>query len=138
MEQQSPLEGTTGPDLTQDVADFQRKFDQHYDGPPRLLDDQTLEFRINFMIEEIQEYCAAVDEDYMEGQLDGLVDLVYVAIGTALLHGFDFKEAWRRVHERNMQKVKVAKASDSKRGYAFDIVKPEGWTAPDLSDLVKP
>jgi len=71
----------------------------------------------------------------MEQQLDALVDLVYVALGTAVLSGFDFEEAWRRVHRANMLKVKPRKGQYTKRRSAFDIVKPPGWQAPDLSDL---
>jgi len=36
-----------------------------------------------------------------------------------------------------MKKVRAATdGSDSKRGSSLDVVKPEGWIAPDLSDLV--
>jgi hypothetical protein len=38
-----------------------------------------------------------------------------------------------------MKKVKALRDEESTRGVAaFDVVKPEGWTAPDLSDLVLP
>jgi len=68
-------------------------------------------------------------------QLDALVDLAYVVLGTAFMHGFDFNEAWRRVHAANMQKVRATSPDVSKRNSSLDVVKPEGWTPPDLSDL---
>lgn len=55
----------------------------------------------------------------------------------ALGCGFNFREAWRRVHEANMGKVRARRAQDSTRGSVFDVVKPPGWVAPDLSDLVR-
>lgn len=56
----------------------------------------------------------------------------------AFSHDFQpiFREAWDRVHRANMAKVRAERASDSKRGSSFDVVKPEGWQAPDLGDLV--
>lgn len=65
-----------------------------------------------------------------------LVDLSYGCMKTAGQLNWDFIEAWRRVHHANMQKVRVERIEDSKRGSVFDIVKPSGWVAPDLSDLV--
>jgi predicted HAD superfamily Cof-like phosphohydrolase len=73
----------------------------------------------------------------MEQQLDALVDLVYVALGTAVIQGFDFEEAWRRVHAANMLKTKYSKTNPGKRNSRYDVVKPVGWVRPDLSDLVK-
>ncbi len=74
---------------------------------------------------------------HMEKALDGLVDLVYVALGTAWLMGLDFPEAWRRVHAANMQKVRAQRKEESARGTTFDVVKPAGWQPPNLSDLVR-
>jgi predicted HAD superfamily Cof-like phosphohydrolase len=88
------------------------------------------------MTEELEEYYDAWNDSDMPGQLDALVDLVYVALGTAHMQGFDFNEAWRRVHDANMQKVRAQNADESKRGSALDVVKPEGWKPADLSDLV--
>lgn len=123
--------------MTQDIALFHEKFNLEYEGPPRLLAQDLHAFRSNFMEEELAEYCKAYAEQDLEGQLDALVDLVYVALGTAYLHGFDFNEAWRRVQHANMQKVRAQTSSDSKRGSMHDVVKPKGWRPPDLSDLVK-
>lgn len=120
-------------DLVKDIVQFHQKFDLNSPDKPSQLSTELLKFRIKFMREELNEY---VKSSGLEGKLDALVDLVYVAIGTAYLHGFDFNEAWRRVHEANMKKVRAQSADESKRGTSFDVVKPEGWTAPDLSDLV--
>ncbi len=70
-------------------------------------------------------------------KFDALIDLVYVALGTAYLHGFPFDLGWRRVHEANMKKVRATNAAQSARNSTHDVVKPPGWTAPTLDDLVK-
>jgi hypothetical protein len=96
--------------------------------------------------------------------LDALVDLQVVLLGTIQLLGFFsttpsiiipgmvgdeykdnagqvkhsvFEEAYLRVWIANMKKVRCESAEDSKRGFAIDLKKPEGWTPPVLVDLVQ-
>ena len=136
-----------------DIKDFHEKFGLGYDGPPTTSTRELHDYRTRFMEEELDEYEKAFMEGDLEGQLDGLVDLLYVLLGTALMHGFladegpkhdspllssRFEEAWNRVHAANMKKERVERADQSKRGTIYDVIKPEGWTPPDLSDLVKP
>jgi predicted HAD superfamily Cof-like phosphohydrolase len=125
-------------DPVYDIVEFHRKFGQAYDGPPRFLPDDLHSFREKFMKEELQEYIDGVIVDDKARQLDALVDLVYVALGTAYLHGFDFREAWRRVHRANMSKVLANPEGDTRshRDVKYDIVKPEGWVPPNHDDLV--
>jgi predicted HAD superfamily Cof-like phosphohydrolase len=137
---------------TLDIQQFHERFGLDYDGKPRELPDDLRKFRIQFLAEELCEYVglkgtpkdlvASVlrDHDFkpqLEDQLDALVDLVYVALGTAYLHGFTFDEAWRLVHTANMRKVRVTRAIDSSRNSVYDVCKPDGWKAPDLSHLVR-
>jgi predicted HAD superfamily Cof-like phosphohydrolase len=140
-------------DLMADIAAFHKKFSLEYDGPPRQLPTDLLNFRVKFLKEELREYeddanaCAchlltdktdhANTTHLLEKQLDALVDLVYVALGTAYLQGFDFNEAWRRVQDANMAKVRAFREADSKRGSTYDVVKPEGWEPPSHTDLVE-
>jgi len=124
-------------DLFKDIKDFHEKFALKYEDKPRTLPNELRVFRIDFMDEEINEYAMASAQKNLHDQLDALVDLVYVALGTAYMQGFDFNEAWRRVHEANMKKVRAVDVKDSKRKSVYDVVKPAGWVAPDLSDLVK-
>lgn len=122
--------------LFQAIQEFHEKFELPAAESPKPLNAELFEFRKGFMHEELEEYCIAFLDEDLEGQLDALVDLVYVALGTAYMQGFDFNEAFRRVHEANMAKVRAKTADESKRGTAYDVVKPEGWTPPNLSDLV--
>lgn len=121
-------------DFMADIAAFHEKYGIAYNGPPRRLPSDLGDFRGQFLREEADEYVAAFTD---AEKLDAIVDLIYVAVGTAYLHGYDINEAWRRVHAANMRKVRAqADGSDSKRGSSHDVVKPAGWTPPDLNDLV--
>lgn len=118
-----------------DILEFHSKFQLPVPLRPTRLGKALRKFRVKFLQEEFDEYKSALRKGDMEQQLDALVDLVYVALGTAVMSGFDFEEAWRRVHRANMLKVKPRKGQYTKRRSAFDIIKPPGWQAPDLSDL---
>lgn len=139
-------------DPVADVAEFHKKFDIEYKGPPRFLPDDLSDFRSDFLSEELREYndhhlgawtlsrpgnSPEIVEEALENQLDALCDLMYVALGNSHLQGFDFREAWRRVHAANMTKVRAQSAADSKRGSAFDVIKPPGFVPPSHIDLVK-
>ena len=123
-------------DPFQAIKEFHEKFGLTGPTSPSLLNGEMSDFRIQFMNEEWEEYVDAAATDDLESMLDALVDLVYVALGTAYLHGFDFNEAFRRVHNANMEKVRAESENDSKRGTTYDVVKPDGWNPPFLGDLV--
>ena len=120
-----------------DIVDFHRKFGLEYVGPPRALVPDMSEFRIKFLQEELDEYKQAVKDCDLEKQCDSLIDLVYVALGTAHLQGFPFQAGWQRVQDANMAKVRGTKRT-SPRGSTYDVVKPRGWIPPSLTDLVTP
>lgn len=140
-----------GVNIAKDIEDFHHKFDLRYDGDPRALPGGMATFRQGFLSEELREYMQAslnVNEAirakddgeitfFLEQQLDALVDLVYVAVGTSYLHGFDFNVAWHRVHRANMAKVRASDASQSKRASPLDVVKPEDWQPPSHKDMVE-
>lgn len=97
--------------------------------------EEEKQFRITAMQEELDEYAEA---NTKEDELDALVDLVVFALGTAERQDMldVFEEAFHRVMNANCAKEVGA---NKKRGsFAIDLVKPEGWVAPDLSDLVAP
>ena len=118
-----------------DIEDFHEKFELKYRDYPRALSVDEKNFRIVCLREEIDEYASAQN---LEEELDALVDLVYFAFGTSYRHGFDFAAAWKRVHAANMEKRLATHKKDSKRNFELDVVKPKGWVAPDLTDIVYP
>jgi predicted HAD superfamily Cof-like phosphohydrolase len=144
-------------DFIGDIEAFHQKFGLEYVGKPRILPSDLFDFRSRFIDEELQEWreeqaglvVALTSDDGhpdhrrvalgLHQQLDALVDLTYVVLGAAYLQFGPtiFREAWRRVQAANMAKVRAERAEDSKRGSAFDVVKPAGWEPPDHHDLVK-
>lgn len=127
-------------DMLLDIAAFHTKFEIPRAAQPTLLPIEDMGFRISFLFEEMQEMVDAFEQDDLEGQFDALIDLVYVALGTAWMLGLPFGEGWSRVHAANMKKERAVDEYDerSKRMHKLDVVKPKGWVSPDLSDLVTP
>jgi predicted HAD superfamily Cof-like phosphohydrolase len=144
-------------DPVADIDHFHRHFHVAYDGPPRSLPPDVFDFRVQFMAEELCEYVGVSDvtkkliqsalssldwvvqqhQANLHNEFDALIDLVYVALGTAHLQGLDFREGWRRVHHANMTKIRARKAEDSARGYVYDVVKPPDFEPPNLTDLLQ-
>lgn len=65
---------------------------------------------------------------------DALADLVVVIVGMALELGLPLDRVWDEVHRANMAKV----GPDGKVMYRGDgkVLKPEGWTPPDIKKAV--
>jgi predicted HAD superfamily Cof-like phosphohydrolase len=99
---------------------------------PGMLDEETMQFRLNFLDEELNELYGAWETNDLEGMADGLIDLIIVALGTAAMMGLPFNDMFMEVHEANMRKVRVENADDSKRGHGFDLKKPVDWQGPNL------
>lgn len=117
-----------------------RAFHEHYGVPqavaPTPLHPDDAGYRVSFMQEELDEYVEAVKRGDLAGQFDALLDLVYVAMGTAIWQGFPWQQGWNEVQRANMAKERVASADVSKRGHAWDIVKPAGWAPPDIEAVL--
>lgn len=114
-----------------DVCAFQEKFNVPMAVEPTFLDPEAFKFRVKFMQEELDEFITDHSEHNMHGAADALVDLAYVLHGTALMMGLPWSELWDEVQRANMAKERATCASQSKRGSALDVIKPEGWKAPD-------
>lgn len=141
--------------MLDDIRQFHEKFELKPCEDGHRLDAALQHFRLKFLVEELLEYCHAVgyelsvtengvvitrmygDCHSSEDAFDALIDLTYVTLGTSYLHDFPFREGWSRVHEKNMQKIRVSRLTESKRGSKFDVVKPPGWTPPRFHDLLK-
>lgn len=131
------IEDTFGPlSNYEDVAAFHERFGLTYNGKPRLLDSATIRFRLKFLEEELMEFRVSAISDDMPGMADALVDLVYVAMGTAYMMGLPWQPLWNEVQRANMSKVRAGSADESKRGSSLDVVKPEGWKGPDIEGVL--
>lgn len=92
--------------------------------------------RSKLLGEEYQEVIQAIWAEDIEEIADGLADLIYVAVGTALEYGIPLDRVWAEVQRSNMAKIdpstgKVTKRHDGK------VLKPEGWTPPDIASALR-
>jgi predicted HAD superfamily Cof-like phosphohydrolase len=93
--------------------------------------DKYLKFRLSMCKEELDETMDAIEARDPEEIVDGLIDMCVFAIGTLDVFGVDANAAWDRVYNANMAKnVGVKEGRPNPFGLP-DLIKPEGWTAPD-------
>ena len=124
-------------DLINDIDRFHKKFGFEKTDKPNIPDDPELvNFRTSFLLEELAEYSQAITKKDTAGALDALVDIVYIALGTAWLFNLPFEKAWKEVQRANMEKIR-AKDTTGKRGTKFDVIKPKGWKAPNIDQIVE-
>lgn len=120
-----------------DVLAFHEKFKVPISSIPRLLEPTVAAYRIAFLREELQEYIEAVRLDDVAAQADALVDLVYVALGTAIFQGLPWKELWDDVHAANMRKVRGIENEDALLLRSeYDVVKPADWRGPQTHRIL--
>lgn len=90
-----------------------------------------LNFRMSMVKEEYDETMEAIEAKDPEEIVDGLIDMCVFAIGTLDVFGIDANEAWDRVYNANSAKdVGVKEGRPNPFGLP-DLIKPEGWTAPN-------
>lgn len=124
-----------------DIAEMHAKFGVN--AVIRNLDSEKLkkflEFRINFLQEELDEAKEAIasgDPKRAEDIVDAMIDLCVVSIGTLDAFDVDSFEAWNRVHDKNMQKEPGIKPERPNPLGLPDLIKPAGWTPPTHADNV--
>lgn len=103
---------------------------------PTNLSKERLLFALIAMYEELGEFTEACNSNKIEDALDAIIDLIYFAIGRAYEMGItqiQFEKCWNLVQEKNMAKKRGTK----NRGTEQDATKPEGWIAPDFSEVLK-
>jgi predicted HAD superfamily Cof-like phosphohydrolase len=131
------------PTESEQVGEFMRKFGQQFkrgtgaDLPhrPRHLTLRKAMERHDFMAEELGEFYDAAHANDLPLMADALVDLVYVAKGTANLLGLEttWPELWADVQRANMAKERGI----THRGNKVDCVKPSGWVPPHTKAILE-
>jgi len=106
---------------------------------PWVIPDEDFLYRYEHLHEELHELVVAQRDRDLPKVADALADLVYVALGTAHFYGIPFDDVFAEVQRANMSKVRSLGKDDprSKRRSHFDIVKPDGWTGPDIVGVLK-
>ena len=91
---------------------------------------------VKLINEECNELIEAITANDHVETLDALVDILVVTIGAIHSMGADAEGAWKEVMRTNFAKInkdtgKVEKREDGK------VLKPDGWTPPDLEPFVQ-
>ncbi|MCC9704950.1 MULTISPECIES: MazG nucleotide pyrophosphohydrolase domain-containing protein [unclassified Streptomyces] len=117
------------------VREFHRAFGLDARTAPAEVSPELAAHRGELLAEE----AAEVAEVAVDGPLDRLAhelaDVVYVAYGTALVHGIDLDEVIAEIHRSNMTKLgpdgRVARRADGK------VLKGDHYQAPDVSSVLR-
>jgi predicted HAD superfamily Cof-like phosphohydrolase len=112
------------------VKEFHEKFGQGIRHKPTILPMLESHFRSTLIKEECLETTHALKAGNIVETADGIVDTIYVLIGTAIQSGIDLEPLFREVHKTNMAKVGGPTRIDGK------ILKPEGWEPPRIAELL--
>lgn len=70
-------------------------------------------------------------------EFDAVLDQIVVLIGYGLSRGWPMNEGWAEVVRSNMAKIDPTTGTVRRRDDG-KILKPEGWTPPDLGSLLNP
>lgn len=111
---------------------FVKRFHDAFGHPAPLtpsFDHARIDLRIKLMDEELSETIEAMHAKDMVKTVDGLADLMYVVLGTAVELGVDMEQVFELVQGANMAKLgkdgKPITRADGK------TLKPEGWRPAD-------
>lgn len=97
------------------------------------LDRCTLRDRL--LREEFNEFVQANKQGDIVEIADALADIIYICVGTALEYGIPLDKVWDEVHRSNMAKANPATGKVNRRADG-KILKPEGWTPPDVRGVL--
>lgn len=120
----------TNHDWFQDVLNFHKQFGCYIGSTPKQPDADNAVLRMRLIQEEFSELKGSLLLADMPSIADGIVDLIYVLVGTAICYGIDVRPIWNAVHEANMKKTGGGMREDGK------VLKPEGWQPPDVEGLL--
>ena len=107
------------------VRRFHDLFGAKTNSTPHHLTLSEQELRVKLMREELKELDTAMALSDMVGVADGIADLLYVTLGTAVAYGINVDPIFEIVNRANMAKTGGEVRPDGK------ILKPKGWSPPD-------
>jgi len=119
----------------EDIREMHTKFGVYtwiVNNPDKL--QKLMDLRMMMLTEEYRETVAAVEAGDAEEVVDGLIDIIVIALGTLDICNVDPTVAWNRVMAANLTKdVGVKEGRPNPLGLP-DLIKPEGWQAPSHKD----
>lgn len=154
--------------MQRQIAEFMRRCDQEVAKYPQLPDDKIVTLRIRLMVEELLGATDTKDWDELDdveksryvhllvlnksdelvksmldgdlvGVADGIADVLYVVIGTAIAYGINIKEVFDEVHRSNLSKTvwleELQRYTIEKDEFGKGI-KPPTYSPADLETIV--
>lgn len=109
------------------VREFHEAFGAVVGNTPGVRDQ---DLRGSLMREELEETCQALADGDLVEVADGLADLLYVVLGTAVSCGIDLSPIFDEVHISNMSKRNGGMRVDGK------IMKGPGFKPPRIRELL--
>ena len=101
-------------------------------GPGEHISQHTADLRQQLIREEYAEVMDAIRRNDVVELADGLADLIYVCVGTAVRYGIDLPAVWDEVQRSNMAKF----GPGAWRDETGKIRKPPGWMPPDIAGVL--
>lgn len=124
-------------DFLSSVVEFHKTFGHPVAVKPERPNFSTQDRRIDMLLEEVNETEKAADEGTYEEYVDGLIDVLYIALGGLIEAAPEdvIRRAFWDVHRANMDKL----GDDGSPIYREDgkVLKPDGWLGPNLSAVIK-
>lgn len=131
LEREAEEKRKNSPVMTGDVWVDINNFQIHHGFKDKKVSLRFLASQLEFLREELNETVDATLNLNGAEVIDGLVDLIVVAIGTLRFFGNSGRDAWIKVMDANCAK-EVGFNDKRPHTDGCDLIKPEGWVKPDL------
>ena len=117
------------------VGKFMKTFGQELKTTSGLSSEKINLLRIKLIIEELEEFKKAIEEDDIVEVADALTDILYVTYGAGHAFGIDLDKCFDEVQKSNMSKL-----DDNGKPIYNDlgkVMKGPNYFKPDLSKFLK-
>jgi len=121
--------------LFDDVREFNEACEVPLRDTPGFVSPGEVIDAFDLISEEIHELDMALDEVDLVEVADAIADSIYVLIGLGLRLGIPLQAVWDEVHRSNM--AKVVDGVVVRDPVTNKILKPDGWTAPDIAGVLE-
>ena len=108
-----------------DVYSFMAGCQQHIGKHGQEMPQDVRDLRCRLIKEEHDELIEALGNGDDVGTVDGVIDLIYVALGTLVSMGIPDLVLWREIHDNNMRKLNRGRIEGGKLDKPADHEGPE-------------
>lgn len=121
-------------DLIEKLREFHRTYNLPIGKLPHVAEPSLRLLRVDLMLEEVREYFQAEKAGNLAEIADGLIDVIYIAVGTGIAYGLPMEELFNEVHRSNMSKL----GADGKAVYSETgkVLKGPFFSPPNLVDVL--